>query len=540
MKLRNYQEDALTAIGEQLAAVRSTLVVSATGTGKTVMFAHAIERFSKKRTLVLAHRTELIRQAADKIERITGEAPEIEMGSERADLHIFRRAKVVVASKDTLHPKRLRKFNPADFDLLIVDEFHHAVSKSYRHIFDYFKDAKMIGVTATPERSDEKALGQVVDSVAYVYEILDAINDGWLVPVDVQSKFLVGLDFSKIKSTSAGDLNEKQLAEVMEHEKQAQAIVDETVRVAKWRKTLLFAASVKAAEMICEITNRHKANSARCVFGETDTDVRKEIFKDYRAGRFQYLIGVGVMTEGWDEPTVEMIAMARPTESRALFSQMIGRGTRSLEGVVDNCEDSPEARKLAIARSRKGSILILDFEGNAGRHKLITTANILGGKYDDEVVAMAERKIRESSAPMPVAQALKVAEADLTREREIARRQKLIATATYETKTVDPFNMFDLAPKREREWDRGKAPSQAQIEYLVKNGVDTTGMTKAVASQLIGEIIDRRKKGKCSYKQAKLLRKNGLDPNLSFEDAKKAIDEIAARQGWKKKEEFAT
>lgn len=529
----------LDAIGEQLAVHQSTLLVCCTGGGKTVVFAHAIERFSKKRTLVLAHREELIRQGAEKIERVTGEACAIEMASERADLHMFRRQKVVVASKDTLHPKRLKKFNPDDFDLIISDEAHHAVSKSYRHIYDYFKDAKHLGVTATPDRTDERALGMVFKSVAYVYEIEDAINDGWLVDLDSFTVPVIGLDFSKMKST-AGDLNQKQLAELMEHEKIAHQVADPIVREAKWRKTLVFAASVKAAEMICEIINRHKPNSARCVFGHTDPDTRKNLFADYKVGKFQFLVNVGVATEGFDEPSIEMVAIARPTESRALMAQMIGRVTRALPGVVDNCEDSPEARKAAISKSRKPRAMIMDFEGNSGRHKLITPTDILGGKYDDEVVVLAERKIRESKAPMLVADALKIAEADLHREREIARRQRLVGTATYEMHKNDPFNVFALAPKREREWDRGKPPSEAQAAYLRRNGIDPSTVTKSRASQLIGEIIDRMNKGKCNFKQAKILRKNGLDPNLSFEDAKKAIDDIAARQGWKKKEEFAT
>jgi superfamily II DNA or RNA helicase len=539
VKLRNYQENALEAIGEQLASVQSTLVVMPTGGGKTVVFAHAIDRFSKKRTLVLAHRVELIRQAAGKIEAVTGETPDIEMGAERADLHMFRRTRVVVASKDTLRPDRLKKFDPDDFDLIVSDEAHHSVGSSYRHIYNYFKDAKHIGVTATPDRTDEAALGQVFDSVAYVYEIVDAINDGWLVPISSQMVQVTDLDFSKVKST-AGDLNQKQLAELMEHEKIAHGVAHPTVEIAKWRKTLVFAASVKAAEMIAEIINRHKPNSARCVFGHTHPDERSIIFSDYKAGKFQFLVNVGVATEGWDEPTVEMIAIARPTESRALYAQMCGRGTRPVPGIVDECADTPEDRRAAIAKSRKPGCLIVDFEGNCGRHKLITTANILGGNYTDEAIVLAERKIRESQGAMPVAQALAVAQADLTREREIARRQRLVGTATYQTKEVDPFSVFDLAPKREREWDRGKAPSQAQIDYLNKNGVNTDGLTKSKASQIIGEIIERRKKGKCSYKQAKVLRKHGLDPNLSFEDAKKAIDEIATRQGWRKKEEFAT
>lgn len=535
MTPRPYQLLALAGIAEQFASVRSALVVMPTGTGKTILFAEAIQRFSHKRALVIAHREELIRQAADKIESVIGERPDIEMAAERADLHMFRRSRVVVASKDTLHPKRLLKFKPEDFDLIVTDEAHHAVGNSYRHIYDYFKDAKHLGVTATPDRTDERALGMVFDSVAFVYEVTDAINDGWLVPVSSQAVEVDGLDFSHVKST-AGDLNQKQLAELMEAEKMLHEVADPTIRIAKWRKTIVFAASVKAAEHLAEIINRHRPNSARWVCGETPRETRASVLDDYRAGRFQFLVNVGVFTEGFDEPSIEMVAIARPTESRALYAQMIGRGTRPLPGIVDGI-DTAEERREAIASSRKRELLIVDFEGNAGRHKLITTADVLGGNYDDEVVARAQAKVKAAGGAVRVAAALADAEAELHREREIARRQRVTATANYTSRSVDPFDVFDLEPKREREWDREKPLSEKQIEFLNKNGVETEGLSRGRASQLIGEIIHRRKTGKCSYKQARLLRKHGLNPNVSFEEAKTAIDNLFKEKGWKDKKQ---
>jgi len=535
MRPRDYQLRALDGIAEQFATKRSALVVMPTGTGKTVLFANAIARFSRKRTLVLAHREELIRHAADKIETVLGERPDIEMAAERADLHMFRRSKVVVASKDTLRPKRLNRLKPEDFDLIVTDEAHHAVEGSYRHIYDYFKDAKHLGVTATPDRTDERALGQVFESVGFVYEITDAINDGWLVPVSSQAVEVSDLDFSNVSSV-AGDLNQKQLAELIEHERVVHEVADPTIKIARWRKTIVFAASLKAAEQLAEILNRHRKDCARWVSGDTPKEERAGVLADYRAGKFQFLVNVGVFTEGFDEPSIEMVAIARPTESRSLYAQMIGRGTRPLSGVVDRCEDAAEARRDAIARSRKPELLVVDFEGNAGRHKLVTAADVLGGNYDDEVIERAAKIVRESGGAKRVAEALVDAEAALHKEREIARRERLVGSATFNTRTVDPFDVFDLEPKREREWDRNKQPSEPQKAMLLRNGIDPEGLSFARAHQLIGEIIERRKNGKCSFKQAKLLRKNGLNPNVSFEEANRLITDIAARQGWKRQE----
>lgn len=537
MNPRDYQIRALDGIAEKLAAHRSALLVLPTGCGKTVVFAHAIQRLCQKRTLVIAHREELIRQAAAKIESVIGERPDVEMASERADLHMFRKTQVVVASKDTLHPGRIRKFKPDEFDLIVTDECHHSLARSYRHIYDYFKDAKHLGVTATPDRTDERALGMVFESVAFVYEITDAIRDGWLVPVSSQAVEIQDLDFSKVKST-AGDLNQKQLAEIMEHERMAHEVADPLVKVAKWRKTIVFAASLKAAEQLTEIINRHRPGSARWVSGETPKEERAALLADYRDGRFQFLVNVGVFTEGFDEPTIEMVAVARPTESRSLYAQMIGRGTRPLPGIVDGLA-TPEDRRTAIDRSRKPELLVLDFEGNAGRHKLITATDVLGGDYDDESVARAAIIVRKSEGRIRVAEALVQAETELHKEREIARRARVVGTATFATRSVDPFDVFDLEPKREREWDRERAISDKQRALLERNGVECEGLSFGRASMLVAEIIRRRSEGKCSFRQAKLLRKNGLNANVSFEEAKRLIDDLAQRQGWGKKQEAA-
>ena len=529
MKLRDYQAEAVDAIWDKLDQHSSTLLVMATGTGKTISFAHAIKR-CEGRALVIAHREELIFQACDKIEKVIGERPEIEMGSLRADQQMFRRTKVIVASKDTLHPKRLERFKPDQFSLIITDEAHHAVAATYRRIYEHFDGVPHLGVTATPDRADEEALGQIFESVAFEYGIEDAIRDGWLVPIRQQSVHVHDLDFSQIKTT-AGDLNTGELSKVMQYEKNLHAVVDPTIRLAKWRRTLIFAVSVAHAERLAEIIHRHRAGSSRFVCGSTPRDERERILTAFKNGKFQFLVNVGVFTEGFDEPGIEMVVMARKTKSRSLYAQMIGRGTRPVPGLIEDI-DSPEERCARIANSAKPNVTILDFVGNSGRHKLVSCADVLGGRYPDEVVELAERNTQQSGEPEDVTESLRRAETQIHAEkkRKLAEvgRQQIKGKASYSTTTVDPFGVLDIEPEREVYWHRDRKPTEKQVAFLAKTGIKKPEqLTFTQAGRLCKEVIERRAKGLCTYKQARVLGSFGYDPDVTFEQAGEIITEIA-------------
>lgn len=526
MELRDYQLKAVEAIERELLTARSTLLVLPTGAGKTICLAHVIAR-TAGRTLVIAHREELVRQAAEKIGAVLGEQCEIEMANERADLHIYKRARCVVASKDSLQGGRLARFDPAEFSLVVTDEGHHSVAKRYGNIYSHFAGAKLLGVTATPDRMDEEALGKVYETVAFNYEIPDAINDGWLVPIMQRSVFVESLDFSGVKTT-AGDLNQKQLSQIMESEKMLHEIVTPTLELGRGKKQLVFTASVRHAEMCSHIFNRHEPGSTRWVCGETPKDERASTLRDYRDNKFRRLVNVGVYTEGFDEPSIDMVVVARPTESRSLYAQMVGRGTRPLAGVVDAARDSG-ARRTAIAASRKPTLEVIDFEGNAGRHKLVTTADILGGNYSDEVVARVKSQTRDVSKTFSVdtSAALREAERKLAEEHEERRKAQIKAmAAAYTTNTIDPFDVLQLEPCRERGWDAAKKPTEKMIALLEKHGIDAKNLSMKRASQLIHEVLGRRGSGRCTYKQASVLIKHGYDPNVTFEAATAIITEI--------------
>lgn len=422
----------------------------------------------------------------------------------------------------------------------LVHNCHHSTADSYKKVTNYFKqnpNLKILGVTATPDRSDEEALGQVFQEVAFGYDIQDGISDGWLVPIVQRLVAVEGLDYSSVRTT-AGELNQKDLAEILEYEETLHHIAVPTVELAGDRKTLVFTASVAQAERLTEIINRYKPDSARFVCGKTPKELRRNYFKDFAEKKFQFLVNVGVATEGFDDPGIQVVVMARPTKSRCLYTQCVGRGTRALKGVLDGLDDIDQ-RVEAIAASEKPMLEILDFVGNSGRHKLITTADVLGGNYPDEVIQRAKDNIIKKAKPDKMATELQAAEREIAKERarkeDAKDRVEITARAKYSTAKVNPFNIFDVTPWQEKAWHKGRLPSTKQKELLDKNGIDYSGMSFTHASQMVDTIIKRRSEGKPTYKQTKILQRyypRAIE-TMSFADASKVIDAVI-KNSWKK------
>lgn len=545
MIARDYQEKAINSVLEVFNEKQSALIVMATGLGKTVVFTHLIKNYvNLGRVMIIAHREELITQAANHVETITGEVADIEMADQFATMHSIFKSQVVVSTVQTQNAGRdggrMKRFEPNEFALLIIDEAHHSTAKSYRNLITHYKDnpnIKILGVTATPDRTDEEALGQIFEEVAFEYAIEDAIDDGWLVTPYQQMISVDGLDYSQIRTT-AGDLNGKDLAEVLEYEGNLHAIASPTIELTGDKKTLVFAASVAQAERLTEIINRHKPDAARFVYGKTPKEIRRGMLKDYSASEFQYLVNVGVATEGFDVPDIACIVMARPTKSRSLYTQMLGRGTRALTGLLDDSLDTPELRKQAIADSDKPRLEVFDFVGNCGRHKLITTADILGGKYSDDIVQLANENAAKKNTSVDMISELAEAEQEIKERRrkedEYNRRRKVVGRAKFSTAKINPFDVLDVTPFRERAWHKGKQPTFKQKTMLEKAGVDTSGLSFTHASQIIGKIIKRQKAGACTYKQTKLLKRFHYDSDgVTFERASEIITALA-NNNWKR------
>ncbi len=553
MQLRDYQQRAVDRALELFETTQAVLIVLATGLGKTVVAAHIVKPFlGKGRVLLLAHREELIMQGQATLQRVTGASSEVEMADSWVTNAFWGGPQIVVSTIQTQiagrNGGRMTRFDPNQFSLVIVDEAHHATAASYRTVLNHYRqnpNLKILGLTATPDRADEEALGQIFDDVAAEYDIAEGINDGWLVPIQQQVVHVEGLDYSGVRTT-AGDLNGKDLAEVLEFEQNLHEMTTPILDLCGDRKALIFTASVAQAQRMAEILNRHKPNMAEYVDGATPRDYRRELFRRYAAGEFQYLVNMGITTEGWDEPTVQCVVMARPTKSRALFAQMVGRGTRPLPGVVDHVVNPPgqlfdlaAVRRDLIANSAKPYMEVIDFVGNAGRHKLIHAADILGGRYSDEIVELATRNAERSSKPVDIASELVKAEREIERRRrlkeEAALRANLKLRSRYSTSKIDPFSVLDVIPCREPGWHKGRPPTVKQLALLEKFGVTPPeNLTFVHASQLIDTLIKNRQAGRPTFKQSALLRRYGYRPEqMTFKQAGEIIDQLAAN-GWRR------
>lgn len=543
--LRDYQIESANSVEREWEEVVTTLGLCATGGGKTAIAAEIIRRRQPGRAIFICHREELVFQARSTIQRFTGLECGIEMAENYVSESLFGDTPVVIATVQTLNAKfgdrtRMSRLRPSEFKTLIADEFHHFCAPSFKNVLNYFKQnpkLRILGLTATGDRGDELSLGQVCDTVAFDLEILDLIDMGFLVPVD-QQFVNTSIDWSGIRTT-CGDLNGADLAAVMEAESNMQEVAGASIQIIGNRRAIVFTASVKQAEVIANIFNRHRTGMADWVCGATNRDQRRELLSRFQSGEIQVMCNCGVLTEGFDDPGVEVIIMARPTKSRALYAQMAGRSTRPLPGIVDGLNTDDE-RKAAIAASPKPSCLIVDFVGNSGKHKLMSSADILGGKVSDDALERAVAKAEKLGKPVRMAELLEEEEekvrelAEQARQREEARKARLVAKVKYSAKSINPFDVFDIQPVRERGWDNGRTLSEKQRALLSRQGVDPDTLPYAQGRQVLNTMFDRWKKKLCTLKQADLLTKHGIEcKDMTMDRASKIITAIA-NNGWKR------
>lgn len=531
--LRDYQAAQAQSTRELWHKHPSVLIVSSVGSGKTTTFCYIVaERREMGRALILAHRSELVTQAIDRL-KMFGIEPARDQAKDRAEHGHYAR-EVVVGTVQTV-AARLQNYDPLDFATIVIDESHHVVASTYRKIVDHFRqnpDCKILGVTGTPDRADEKALGQIFDATAEpVYGIARAVADGWLVKPLQQFVELEGLDISKVRTT-AGELNAGDLAQILEDEKLLRQIESAIVDRVGAMRTLVFAATVAEAELLTDIFNARTPGIAGCVSGKTPDDVRLKTFSEFERGDLQFLVNVGIATEGTDLPHVECVANARMTKSRALYEQICGRALRTLPGIVDGLP-TPEARLAAIAGSAKPTALLLDFVGNSGKHKLMTVADILGGDMSPEHRIKVNARIKRKGKPADIAEELQAVKEEEAKRREAnlrarERRQRAVVDARYTTRDVDPFGSDAF---RQSSFS---APTPKQLAFLKSHGhANPERYTGRQASAIISKIKSDRSANSLSDKQKNILKNFGYDlGSMTADDGKRTVDALAAN-GWK-------
>ncbi len=356
-KLRDYQLECIEALRvAYLNGVKSGLVVLPTGSGKTVVFSHIPNTFGlDKKMLVLAHRAELLNQAKEKIEISN---PELEVHIEQAGRRAPRYADVVIASVATIGrygSARLKRMKPDDFGIIICDEAHHSPAKSYTNIFDHFPDALLIGFTATPRRTDGIGLEHIYQEIVFSRDLRWMIEQEYLCQI---SGFSVDsdTDLGSVK-TRMGDFALNELAEVVDTAKRNQLILDAYRHLTPGQKALVFCVDVSHSKHMAEAFNGIGVRAA-AITGTTPPDERAAILREFKTGEIKVLSNCMVLTEGFDEPSIEAVIMARPTQSSTLYQQMIGRGMRLF----------PSKEKLTV----------IDVADNASRHSLLSLPVIFG------------------------------------------------------------------------------------------------------------------------------------------------------------------
>ena len=524
--LRWYQQDAVEAVLSELTKADATMVVAATGCGKTEIFTEIIRRWPGP-VLVLAHREELVHQAAERIERNIGET----VGIEAAELYSPPNVRVVVGSFDSVRqPKRLQRLGKDRFTLLIVDESHHILAKTYLKTVKFFEGAKLLGVTATPDRGDKKALGRIFTSVAYNFGIWEAIESGYLVPIVGKRVHLDEINLEGVE-TRCGDLVASQLdVKIVEA---VEGIVQETIRLGGERQGVCFFPGVRSAELAAERFNAVSAGSAGFVCGETPKDERRRIFKDFRNGSIKYLCNCLVATEGFDAPSASMVVQARPTKSRALCCQMVGRGTRVLPGTTEPYpyRDDSARRRAAIACSGKRNVLVLDFVGTSTDLSLMTPVDILGGDYTEEEVSLAKKIADDPAAPTEPQELLVRARSEL---KAIAASMR--GSVRSRVESFDPFALAGCKESDSSKYSKFATPAtEPMLQSLARAGFpdhELRGLTKKAAGKMLTELKRRRDEGLATVRQMKMLSGYGVtDPNLTFAKASDAITYIIAQKG---------
>ena len=513
MELRPYQEAARKAVNQQWAdGIRRVLIVLPTGTGKTIVFSKIAEDRVRlgERVLILAHRGELLDQAADKLEKSTGLRCSIEKAEDSCLDSWYR---VTVGSVQSLQrQKRLDQFSSDYFNSIIVDEAHHCLSSGYQTVLQHFDQANVLGVTATPDRGDMRNLGEYFDALAYEYTLPRAIKDGYLTPIKAMTIPLT-LDLTGV-SMQNGDYKLGEIDTALDP--YLYQIADEMLKNCADRKSVVFLPLIKTSQKFTQILNSKGFRAAE-VNGNSDD--RAQILADFDAGKYNVLCNSMLLTEGWDCPSVDCIIPLRPTKVRSLYSQMVGRGTRLCDGKKD--------------------LLVLDFLWNTEKHELCHPANLICESA--EVATKMTENIDTAGCPVDIMEAEKQAAEDVVAQREEALAKQLAEMRHRKKKLVDPLQ-FEMSIQAEDlanytpsfGWEMGP-PSGKQTATLEKLGILPDEIENAgKAKLLLDRLAFRREEGLTTPKQIRFLEQKGFHHvgTWQFEAARKMIDRIAAN-GWR-------
>lgn len=502
MKLRSYQSEACRKIvGEFEKGIQKTLLILPTGCGKTVVFNGVAFKYAYKkdrtpnggRVLVLAHQNILINQAADKFSSVM----KIPVSREKGKEHCQGSYPIAVSSMQTM-VNRLDRFDPDYFDLIIIDEAHHTEAKGYTKILEYFKSAKVLGVTATPDRADGKRL-TAFDSIAYMYTIDQAQKDGYLAPMHVV-KSALQIDLSGVRKRS-GDLINSDLGDAIEP--YLHQIAEEIRRLAKGRRIVCFVPLIRTAQKACGIFSHYGFRSEWVSGNDPEKDLKLKNFED---GATDIIFNAMLLTEGWDCPETDCVVVLRPTMSRALYTQMVGRGLRLAEG-KDDC-------------------LVIDFLFQSDGFDLASPVDVLGINLPKEPTKgmrePGEGQGGPGDAEERLIKKLEEAAASLIDPHKNSKWKSVMADADRRQDLIDP------------EWELADPDcTKNQALKLKALGIDPATVSYSEA-QAILKYEDQHKPptNAQKFRLSKLGFRSEIIESMSFMDARKELGRAKAMGRW--------
>jgi superfamily II DNA or RNA helicase len=466
---RDYQSQIHADIEAGWDDATRQLVVEPTGVGKTIQFAMQAAARAKDggKTLILAHRDELLSQAIAKIERVTG----IRAEKEKADEFASMDSPIVVGSIQTLmKQRRLDRWPKDHFAEVVIDETHRCLAKSYRAVLSHFEEhSNILGVTATPNRSDRRNLGEYFQRVAAELKLVQMIRAGWLVPITFK-RLPIAIDLEKVKTSRKDygtDISAKSAADAITP--YLDKIAESVREHAGFRRCLGFAPLIETSRKAAEAC-RNVGMIAEYIYGE-DPD-REQKLKRFQRGEYDILWNADLLTEGYDDAGIACIVNASPTQSVSKYWQMNGRGTRCVAAIDDYA--TPDERRAAIAASHKPDLLILDYLYH--NHAVCTPASLICGSEDEAQAMMELSTAGKMHCEEPLDLVAEGEKAELAREETLRKRLEANKKRGEETMSAEEFAMsrgnLDLATyEPTMRWERA-AVSEGQAKYLRRAKID--------------------------------------------------------------------
>ena len=530
MNLRPYQIPAVQAVYRELHYRPSTLVCHPTGSGKTHLMAATARVWRKRhgsRILSLAPRDELLDQAERAYRAWMPDLrPKLDIGREAGNLRANPSCQVVLASLQSLHPKRLsRAFAPDHFGAIIVDEAHLFLDGLER-IAEHFRDAKRIGFSATPDRSDGRPLMPgLFESLADLVELRDLGADPdfepqsgrYLCPLRFRRHELPEIDIDGVPMRGL-DFDEPILQREMMRPAVVRACCGVILQEMEARPTLVFCVRVEHAEAVAADLNRERPGIARVVTAETPN--RAELFADFQAGKFQILVSVVLCSYGLDIPCISHVVFLRPTGSRNFHSQGCGRGTRLLGATYEES-----------CRNGKADCLITDVVGNTLRHRLITPQHVLEPLFQDTAPRPRRAKAAPDGEEEVQIEPDEDLEADLFDAFEPVEATAAVSVSGYRVVEVDN-QLSVVGIDVGRRFTDDPPATLEQRRMLRELGIERAdGLSEDQAEKALDGLQERARRGWCTYLQARYLQMRGLNPNLTFAKASAAIEQIRDNGG---------